>query len=282
VKGDVAEIGAAVRAFYEAAPFPDYDAFETLQDLLDKARRGVYARMLDDALPLGIRILDAGCGTGQIGAFLSLGRRSVVGADFSRASLARGQAFAARFGLRDVRFVHMDLFHPCLRPGSFDLVMSNGVLHHTAAPEQAFRALCELVKPGGHILVGLYNPYGRLLNDVRRLIYRITGRRLGRLMWPRPMDGAKERAWFLDQYAHPHEVMVSVDEVLGWFRRAGLEYVSSVPPITPGVALGEAEDLFRARPSGGRLAHLLAQLGWIRALSREGGYFITIGREPAS
>lgn len=281
MKGGVADVGAAVRAFYEAAPFPDYDAFDTPQDLLDKARRGVYARLLDDALPLGIRVVDVGCGTGQIGLFLSLTRRTVVGVDFSRASLTRGEAFRRRFDLRDVRFTQMDLFQPCLRPAFFDLVMSNGVLHHTPAPEQAFRGLCTLVKPGGHILIGLYNPYGRLLNGLRRLVYRVTGRRLGRLMWPRPMEGAKERVWFLDQYAHPHEVSVSVDEVLAWFVRAGIEYVSSVPPISPGTVVAKPEDLFRPRPAGTRLAHLFAQLGWVRTLSKEGGYFVTIGRKPA-
>ena len=278
MSADVGAVGQRVRSFYEQDPFPDYEEFDTPQALLDKARSGLYARILDDELPLGIRILDAGCGTGQISAFLSLTHRSVTGVDFSYASLQRGHAFKRRFDLADVEFVQMDLFHPALRPSSFDFVMSNGVLHHTAAPERAFRGLCDVLRPGGHILIGLYNPYGRLLNNVRKTFYRLTGRKLEGMMWPRRMTGRKQRAWFLDQYEHPHELTVSVDAVLGWFRRAGIEYVSSVPSIVPG--RGGLEQLFTPREPGGRLAHLVAQLDWIRSLSSEGGYFVTIGRKP--
>lgn len=276
---NVEAVGERVRAFYEQDPFPDYEDLDTPQALLDKARAGEYARMLDDNLPLGIRVLDAGCGTGQISSFLSLTHRTVIGVDFSHASLQRGQEFKDRFNLADVRFVQMDLFRPALRPASFDFIMSNGVLHHTADPEGAFRGLCDLLKPGGHILIGLYNPYGRLLNNVRKVFYRLTGRKLEGMMWPRRMTGRKQRAWFLDQYEHPHELTISVDEVLGWFLRAGIDYIGSVPHIVPGRP--PIEKLFDPCDAGGRLAHVVAQLTWITSLSSEGGYFVTIGRKRA-
>ena len=46
--------------------------------------------------------------------------------------------------------------HLPFRRGSFDLVFSIGVLHHTPSTEQAFRALVPLVKPGGEIAISVY------------------------------------------------------------------------------------------------------------------------------
>ncbi len=71
----------------------------------------------------------------------------------------------------------------------------------------------------------------------------------------------------------------TVDEVLEWFRKNGIQYVNSIPRVT----LREPEDaglrLFQLRHPGRRFEHLLCQLGWIFTKGREGGFFITIGRK---
>jgi SAM-dependent methyltransferase len=176
----------------------------------------------------------------------------------------------------------MDLFRPALRAETFDYVFVNGVLHHTADAPGGFRSLLRLLKPGGIVVVGLYNTYGRLLLRLRKLAFRLTG---NRALWldsilraPRVGDD-KKRIWFLDQYAHPHEQTFTVDDVLAWFRQTGVEYVSSIPPIRVGQRLTDAETLFTPRGEGTRIDHLVAQLFWIVSQSREGGFFITIGRK---
>src|SRR5688500_9403390 len=95
-------VGKKVRAFYEDCSFPGYEEFDTTLDLLEKAKRGIYAKILEEELPLGVRVLDAGCGTGQLAIFLSLVHRKVVGVDFSYNSLHKANAFKNKFGLRDV------------------------------------------------------------------------------------------------------------------------------------------------------------------------------------
>lgn len=42
------DVTAAVRVFYEETPFPNYDDFDSVTSLIEKARRGLYARLLDD------------------------------------------------------------------------------------------------------------------------------------------------------------------------------------------------------------------------------------------
>ncbi len=280
--GDRDKVGRKVRAFYEGCSFPGYEELETPFDLAQKARRGVYAALLDENLPLGVRILDAGCGTGQLAIFLSIIQRNVIGIDFSYGSLRKAQAFKARFDLANVSFVQMDLFHLGLKEESFDYVFSNGVLHHTADAYAAFQNLCRLVKPGGYITIGLYNTYGRLLLNVRRWIFNLTNARLKRLdsiMRQQETGEEKKRIWFMDQYAHPHEDTFTVDEVLDWFRNHKIEYINSIPKIRLSDQFQPKDRLFEPHDPGSRLDHLLCQLGWIFTKGKEGGFYITIGRK---
>jgi SAM-dependent methyltransferase len=275
------DVSRRVRAFYESCSFPGYEDFDTPQALADRAGHGVYAHLLDEQLPLGARILDAGCGTGQLALFLSMLGRRVVGIDLSHASLTKGQRFKERFGLQ-AHFAQMNLFRPALREASFDYLFTNGVLHHTADAPGGFRSLLRLLKPGGIVVVGLYNSYGRLLLRLRKLVFRLTRNRalwLDGILRTPGLGDDKKRIWFLDQYANPHERTFTVDDVLAWFRDSGVDYVNSIPKIRVGQGLTAGESLFMPRSPGSPIDHVVTQLWWIVSQSREGGFFITIGRK---
>ena len=274
-----------VRRFYEENPFPNYDGFEAVGDLLARASRSRYAAALDRQIPVGARILEVGCGTGQLGAYLSVGGRAVVGADMTRRSLELACAFKERHRLGNWNLLHASLFDLPLRPAGFDLVLAKGVLHHTPDPRAAFAAVCRHVRPGGYVVLGLYNRIGRIPTTLRRLRFELLGRsprRADYVMRRMARGDEKLRAWYLDQYAHPHETRHSVDEVLRWLREEGLAFVSAVPSIRLGEPFDPARPLFAPRPSGGRLEHWLVQLGWVFSISREGALFDVIARRGAS
>ena len=282
VKGDVTEI---VKAFYEETPFPNYDDFDSVASLARKARQGMFARLLDEQIPPGTRILECGCGTGQLSNFLSIANRNVFATDVCVNSLRLGQDFARKHQLRRVQFLQMNLFRPVFEPETFDLVISNGVLHHTSDPFLAFKTISQLVKPGGYILVGLYHSYGRLITDFRRLLFRLSGDRFQSLdpnLRSVDKSSAKKRAWFADQYKHPHESKHTIGETLGWLRQTGLEFVRSIPTSKPFRPFSESENLFEADEPGNSVERLLVELGMILRGSREGGFFIVIARKPVA
>src|SRR5262245_55302825 len=62
-----------VRQFYERAPFPGYSPRDSLHALRAKAERSLFARLLDEAIPCDARIVDVGCGTGQMSLHLARG-----------------------------------------------------------------------------------------------------------------------------------------------------------------------------------------------------------------
>jgi hypothetical protein len=90
-------------------------------------------------------------------------------------------------------------------------------------------------------------------------------------------DAEKRRTWWADQYEHPHESVHTVDEVLDWFKRNGVTYVSSFPRAEL-YASSDVEKIFKPRRPSGRAAHLLKQLAWIVTQNSGGGYFVMVGQ----
>jgi carbamoyltransferase len=274
---DVTEI---VKQFYETTPFPNYDDLDNQRALIEKARAGLFARLLDEQIPFNARVLEIGCGTGQLTNFLAIGHRTVLGVDVCLNSLRLAQRFKNQNGLDRAAFAQTNLLRPGLRDGFFDVVISNGVLHHTADARRAFRRVSALVRPGGYLVVGLYSAYSRRLHHARRAIYRWTGlaspwldpqfRRIG-------ADGKRE-AWFQDQYRHPQETCHTLDEVLAWLRENDLVFVNSIPKPVVGPALSPNERLFEPREPGTALSRVLSQMADIGSGYREGGFFLVIAR----
>jgi SAM-dependent methyltransferase len=105
------------------------------------------------------RVLDAGCGAGfAASAWLSNDwnvktRTEWVGLDISAAIDVARERLG---GFPSTHFVQADLVQPPFRAESFDVVFSEGVLHHTPSTEQAFRALVPLLTSGGELMIYVY------------------------------------------------------------------------------------------------------------------------------
>lgn len=267
-----------VREFYEEAPFPGYRPHDSLQALRMRAERSEFARLLDAAIPADARILEVGCGTGQMSIYLASADRVVIGADVTRASLKLGAAAARLFGVEAVQFVETDLHRPGLRAGAFDVVYTSGVLHHTRDPRQSLQTILPLLRPGGMIVLGLYNAFARMPLRLRRVIARLTGYRwipLDPVLRDRRSEPARRQAWIRDQYCHPEEHRHTAAEVRGWFAENGLEYVRTYPSLL----MGERnDDLFTADKDYWPVEAWLSQIGWMATLGQEGGLFVTVGR----
>ncbi|MFH1319489.1 MAG: class I SAM-dependent methyltransferase [Bacteroidota bacterium] len=277
-KKDVTE---KVRSFYEQTPFPNYEALETAADLIRKAEKGHFAHMLDKQIPFNIKVLDVGCGTGQLSNFLSISNRFVFGVDMCLNSLKLAQNFKINNDLERAGFYQMNLFKPIFKEESFSLVICNGALHHTSAPFAGFQAISKLVKKGGYILIGLYNSYGRIANDIRSKIFRIFNDRF-KFIDPRlrdkKMSELKKFTWFIDQYKNPHESKHTIGEVLEWFKQTGFEFISSVPRSNVFETALKNPRLFEPCSKGNPLSRIIAQINLLFTMGNEGGFFIMIGR----
>jgi SAM-dependent methyltransferase len=271
-----------VKSFYEETPFPNYDDLDGRDSLQTKAKRGVFARLLDEQLPRPALVLEAGCGTGQLSNFLGMNwGRTVIGADLCLNSLRLAKSFRDRCSIANAQFVQMNLFRPPFPDATFDLVISNGVLHHTSDPEGGFHSIARKLKPGGYTIIGLYNWLGRLPTLWRRRAIETFGEAWSaldpRLRGSKLNDG-RWAAWFMDQYRHPHESKHSMAEVEEWFGKSGIELMFTIPPAG-GEEFTEDTQLFRSRPARTRLDYFASELDMLLTGGRDGGLYMMIGRK---
>ncbi len=273
-----------VRAFYSDCPFPNYPPEDTLSSLRARGARSEFARLLDGAIAGDARVLEIGCGTGQMSLYLATGDRTVVATDLTRASLDLATDAARRYGLDQVRFVETDLHAPGLAEGAFDVVYSSGVLHHTPDPRAAFAAIVPLVRPGGFIVVGLYNAYARFPHRVRRAMAKVTGLRFvpfDPVLRARDAEPARRAAWLRDQYLHGEEHRHTIAEVARWFDACGVEYVRRYPNTLIGAEGLRGGQLFESAEDDWPLENMVAQMTWAFTLGHDGGLWVTVGRRRA-
>ena len=121
----------------------------------------------------GVSMLDAGCGNGTLSAELALQGLDVVALDYSDGA-ARGyeyQLFESRISddaAARLNYVQGDLQYPPFPDGHFDLIYSDGVLHHTPDTKRTFLALAPKVRAGGRLFIWLYRSDTRGLSRLKR------------------------------------------------------------------------------------------------------------------
>lgn len=120
------------------------EAKELLEIRLKKNKIGV--PNLEDC-----RLLDQGCGGGRYtAAWKLLGVGEAVGLDYSKTGLEDARERIARAGIEDVSFKHGSVLDMPFKNDSFDIVFSNGVLHHTENWEQGVAEQLRVLKEGGY------------------------------------------------------------------------------------------------------------------------------------
>lgn len=106
-------------------------------------------------------VMDAGCGAAMSALELLAGvlpRVRYLGVDISSAIDVAATRFAER-GLC-AGFIQADITRVPLAPGSVDVILSEGVLHHTDSTREALLALAALLRPGGRFLFYVYRRKG--------------------------------------------------------------------------------------------------------------------------
>jgi 2-polyprenyl-3-methyl-5-hydroxy-6-metoxy-1,4-benzoquinol methylase len=279
---DKSDVTETMKSFYETTPFPNYDQTDSAETLKEKAVKGLFARLIDEQIPFGSAVLEVGCGTGQLSNFLgTTWGRTVLATDACLNSLKLAEGFRKANRIKNVAFLQMNLFRPVFKPEIFDIVICNGVLHHTSDPFLGFQTIAKLLKPGGVILIGLYNKYSRVVTDAVRFGLRISGDRL-RFLDPRlrqkDADKVRQHTWFLDRFKNPHESKHTIAEVQHWFEVSGFEFLNSIPKAN-GARFLASEKLFEPHPKGTKAEQVFVQMRDLLSGGRDGGLFVMIGRK---
>jgi SAM-dependent methyltransferase len=100
----------------------------------------------------GLKILDAGCGTGEGASRLAelFEDATVLGVDIVDPHLDLARRRYARFGSR-LRFEHQTIFGLDAADGAFDLTVCRHVLHSIPHPDRVMAELARVTRPGGRL-----------------------------------------------------------------------------------------------------------------------------------
>ncbi len=188
-------------------------------------------------LERGMRILDAGCGTGEALGWLAVevgAQGLVVGLDLAAAHAAAARAVAPA----GTAVLQADLLRPPLAPASFDLIWTVNTVNHLRDPLAGVRVLATLLRARGRIALG----QSSVLPDV----YFAWDSRLERL------TNEAVRHYYRDHYGIGERDLAAVRAIAGLLRRAQLHdvrvhtfLIERVAPLGPADEAYLLEAIFR-------------------------------------
>jgi SAM-dependent methyltransferase/uncharacterized protein YbaR (Trm112 family) len=206
-------------------------------------------------------VLDIGCGLGQESIALQevTNNAEMFAIDLNFALLKSGEIFKSR---PHFHLIISSLFHLPLKPSSFDLVYSQGVIHHTFSTAKAFKSIASYVRSGGHLTIWIYGLGDHLsrledLGTLVRVVYMaecilrplisrspkilrdnffgilsmvchpiIKMKVRHKAKWQLENTRHSVRDWLSHKYAHRH----NYNEVFEWFENLGFRIIDVQSP----------------------------------------------------
>jgi SAM-dependent methyltransferase len=185
----------------------------------------------------GMRVLDAGCGTGEALQWLCHAvapHGTVVGLDLAAAHVSAARAAVSG----QVLVLQGDVRQPPLAPRSFDLVWSVNTINHLREPLAGVQVLAGLLCPGGRIALGQSSLLPEMFFAWDSRLERLTTEAV--------------RRYYRDRYALSERDLADNRSVVGLLRRAALRdvrvqtlIVERVTPLNPADEAYLLEAIFR-------------------------------------
>ena len=228
---DLKDTGVAienVRSFWESNPvaaegIPDalgsaayFRAFDTLREDDTCEPPAVSEAIHGYSLSRGLKVLDVGCGNGYVLFQYARHGAEVTGVDLTQTAV---ELSLKRFALAQISgtFLQVDGSKLPFPDNSFDIVCSMGVLHHVSDPKPMVDDISRVLKPGGQLIVMLYN---------RHSWKNVVLLRVKRLFDPRYRGKSHQEALNMNDGADcPLALVYSRKETTALFSKfAGLEF----------------------------------------------------------
>ena len=240
-------VTAAVRAFYEAYPYPpgnrpDCDAYHgrLLLSYIERPK----------GMPKQLQLLEAGCGRGiNLAAAAALQPEDqFTGIDINRVAIDEASANTRNKALSNLNFHLADLLDPASLPGvsrGYDVILSYGVIHHLSDPLKGLQQLTQQLAPHGVMSLMVDGRYGRQPLDRFLQALQIvsadggadteresTARALARIAERGVFHGncwqgtsSVDEVEFADRCLHVHEQSYDIESLWQLLDRVGLKFI---------------------------------------------------------
>ncbi|MBN2452654.1 MAG: methyltransferase domain-containing protein [Candidatus Omnitrophica bacterium] len=193
---------------------------------------------------LGKTLIDLGAGTGENTVQYARWGATCTLVEMNDLACARARMIFDKFAPhpKKHKIINSSIFDFSDRK-KYDIVVSNGAIHHTSDKEGAFSIMNDHLKEGGYLFLGINSKAGCFQRMLQRaIIFRFArteedivdvAEELFREDISRAQKFGKRtrRAIIYDEFVNPKTDYPAVSEVLKWMSDKGLRYYSSYPPI---------------------------------------------------
>ena len=199
-------------------------------------------------------LLDFGTGTGENSLFYLVAGASCTFVEMNQLACQRAEKLFKQFSSESSKWeiVNESIFD-FNSDESYDIVISNGVIHTTSNKEKAIEIKSKHLKNGGFLVLGIANSAGSFQRNLQRAIlyhFATSDEEIASFaeeLFADHLDRAEKfssrdrEAIIYDSYVNPKLDTPSVSEILNWFSKNGLVMYSAWPPIIPAI-LGDPAD----------------------------------------
>jgi SAM-dependent methyltransferase len=194
-------------------------------------------------------VLDAGCGGGRYTvAWRLLGAKRAVGIDVSSIGVQDARRRVAEAGISGVEFEEGSVLELPFKNDSFDIVFSNGVLHHTVDWKAGIRELVRVMRPGGMgWLYLIENPGGLFWDSIEilRVIMKDEKRDVARGALQLLGIPANRIFYMLDHVLVPINIRLTPQEIESCLAEAG---ATRVRRLVRGADFDRIERIYQEDP----------------------------------
>lgn len=193
----------------------------------------------------GKKVIDFGCGTGEVDVVLANWGAHVEGFDFNEISIERADRLKGLFDLSSqTTFAVGDIDTYPYKSGAYDLSVSFGVIAHVPDQEGMFRRMAEACKKGGFVMLGYIEDSGLIQRLLHRAIVMVNSDksdadifRIAKSCFSEHIErsvkyGGRSAEGVINDYlVNPHYIGIASQRLISWASRHGLEHYSCWPNI---------------------------------------------------
>tara|TARA_B100000767_G_scaffold89104_1_gene85644 strand:+ start:1218 stop:3365 length:2148 start_codon:yes stop_codon:yes gene_type:complete len=238
----------SVQNLYEDYPYPRWRG-----DLNVPSENNLYYQYEDKTLNAIFKnrdhldILIAGCGTGKEACSMAKGfpNSKITAIDLSLSSLAYAKKKIDQLNIKNIELIQLDILNLGTLNKKFDLINSNGVIHHMDNPDLGLRILSSKLKKNGILNLGLYSKISRQVisaakEEIKKLNIKGDDKNSVRALRRSIINQEKEfqelysliriRDFYSffeiqDALFHPREVLYELNDVKSMLESSGLEFI---------------------------------------------------------
>lgn len=204
-------------------------------------------------------ILDFGCGTGEADICYAKWGGFCMLIDINPKSTAQTREYFGKFDLAEKLVdIQTKSIFDFSSDKKFDIVISEGMLHHTQDPKTGFEIMARHLKKEGFIVLQLAFDTSHFQRSLQRLIldYLTDGSEkqiveTSKILFKETLKRANRfggrsiNQIIYDFYVNPKHKGINVFEIFGWFKEHNIQYYSSYPMIEiEGIVNGIHKDSF--------------------------------------